>query len=176
MYEFDPNSVSEAEEKEFLDRANKVYEPVPEGEQQLLITDFERKDIKSGNGSRLNLQIKILNGEYNGRIIFKSLNLWHCNNTGDQKMYKETNKTMSRHIAECEMKNIANSLGISNKITNFGMLLERPLMGMIKINKGNNGKLYNNISSFKPINAATQPQSSGTVYTSDNDVDPDIGF
>lgn len=55
------------------------YTPIPVGDYKAVITESEVKQTKAGDGQYLNLKVEIIEGEYQGRIIFVILNLWNPN-------------------------------------------------------------------------------------------------
>lgn len=55
------------------------FSPIPAGEYPAVITESEIKATKSGDGQYLKLKIEIIEGEYQGRLIFTNLNLWNQN-------------------------------------------------------------------------------------------------
>lgn len=55
------------------------FTPIPVGDYKAVITESEVKETKAGDGQYLNLRVEIIEGEYQGRIIFVILNLWNPN-------------------------------------------------------------------------------------------------
>jgi len=57
------------------------FDPVPNGDYEVIITESETKETKAGTGSYLQLTLEILSGHYQGRRIWDRLNLWNQNQT-----------------------------------------------------------------------------------------------
>ena len=55
------------------------FSPIPVGDYKAVITDSEVKETKNKDGQYLNLKVEIIEGEYQGRILFVILNLWNPN-------------------------------------------------------------------------------------------------
>lgn len=55
------------------------FTPIPVGDYKAVITESEVKQTKAGDGQYLNMKVEIIEGEYQGRIIFVILNLWNPN-------------------------------------------------------------------------------------------------
>jgi hypothetical protein len=55
------------------------FTPIPVGDYKAVIMDSEVKPTKAGDGQYLNLKVEVIEGEYQGRIIFVILNLWNAN-------------------------------------------------------------------------------------------------
>lgn len=55
------------------------FTPIPVGDYKAVITESEVKPTKAGDGQYLSLRVEIIEGEYQGRIIFVTLNLWNPN-------------------------------------------------------------------------------------------------
>ena len=55
------------------------FSPIPAGEYPAVITESEIKVTKDGQGQYLKLKIEIIEGEFQGRLIFTNLNLWNQN-------------------------------------------------------------------------------------------------
>lgn len=51
------------------------YEPVPEGNYTVVITESELAATKSGNGQRLAIEFTIVGGQYEGRKLFDGFNI-----------------------------------------------------------------------------------------------------
>ena len=51
------------------------FEPIPAGKYLTAISTSEMKDTKNGNGSYLELEFAVLEGQYKGRKLWARLNL-----------------------------------------------------------------------------------------------------
>jgi len=75
------------------------FEPVPAGKYVAAITESEMKATKNGNGSFLELQLSILEGEHTGRVLWARLNLNNPNETAVK-------------IAKGELSRICRAVGV----------------------------------------------------------------
>ena len=69
--QFDQTEIVEAQKDDFA--------PIPAGTYTAEINRSEIKDTKRGDGNYLSLGLKILEGEYAGRVIFQNINLRNPN-------------------------------------------------------------------------------------------------
>lgn len=64
-------------------------DPVPAGWYKVVIDKSELKPTKDGTGQRLELQFKIIDGQFTGRKIFEGLNLVNANAVAQEIAYKQ---------------------------------------------------------------------------------------
>lgn len=92
------------------------YEPIPEGDYPLLITDAEVKDTKAGTGQYLNVTMEITAGDFKGR------KLWHLFNIANPnpeavRIAKEQMKAMMLASGlpedKCVVKDVGDFCGMS---------------------------------------------------------------
>jgi hypothetical protein len=57
------------------------FDPVPNGDYEVVIIDSENKQTKAGTGEYLQLTLEVVSGHYKGRKIWDRLNLWNQNQT-----------------------------------------------------------------------------------------------
>jgi hypothetical protein len=55
------------------------YTPLPAGEYRVVITKSEKKPTKKGNGSFLELELQVVDGQHKGRTVRDRLNIWNPN-------------------------------------------------------------------------------------------------
>jgi hypothetical protein len=55
------------------------FAPIPEGEYPIIIDDAEVKETRDGTGEYINAKLKILGGDYDGRILFTMFNIKNNN-------------------------------------------------------------------------------------------------
>ena len=55
------------------------FDPIPQGEYNLLIEEAEVKRTKNGTGSYLSLRFQVLDGTYAGRVLFDNVTIMHDN-------------------------------------------------------------------------------------------------
>ena len=78
----------------------------PVGDYKAVITESEVKETKAGDGQYLNLRIEIIEGEYQGRIIFVILNLWNPNPKAVEIANRElaTNRRRSQQARSAKLR------------------------------------------------------------------------
>ena len=86
------------------------FTPVPVGDYKAVITESEVKETKAGDGQYLNLRIEIIEGEYQGRIIFVILNLWNPN----PKAVEIANRELATIVAAVNKPGAQNSEELHN--------------------------------------------------------------
>jgi hypothetical protein len=59
-------------------KAAKSYDPIPEGDYDLLVEKIEEKNSKNGD-PMLSIKLKVENGEHTGRLLFETIMLNHAN-------------------------------------------------------------------------------------------------
>lgn len=64
-------------------------DPVPAGWYKVVMDKSEMKPTKDGTGQRLEMQFKIIDGQYAGRKIFEGLNLVNANPVAQEIAYKQ---------------------------------------------------------------------------------------
>lgn len=75
------------------------FDPVPAGKYTALITESEYKPTKSGSGQYLQLTFQIIEGEYQGRLLWARLNL-------------DNPSAMAVKIARAELSAICRAVGV----------------------------------------------------------------
>lgn len=70
-FDFDPN--------DYKEEANR-FTPVPKGEYKLKAVESEEFDTRAGDGTYIKVKFKIVDGKYDGRVIFNNFN---TNNPSD---------------------------------------------------------------------------------------------
>lgn len=94
-------------------------EPIPGGLYLAKITTAEIKPTNDGSGKRLNLQFKVMGGEFDGRVVFAGLNI-------------ENKSEQAQKIAQGELSAICHAINVL-KLTSTDQLLEKPLRIKVKI-------------------------------------------
>ena len=54
---------------------NRVFEPLPDGQYEVIISKSEMKETKAGDGEMLALTYEVIEGEHEGRLLWEYLNL-----------------------------------------------------------------------------------------------------
>lgn len=66
-------------------QAPRSFEPLPAGPYEVEITDADVRELKSGNGTGLNVEYTVISPEaYAGRKIWQNLNIAHTNPQAEQ--------------------------------------------------------------------------------------------
>ena len=127
------------------------FEPIPAGRYIAAITASEMKPTKNGNGSYLQLEFVVLEGEYKNRKIWARLNLNNPN-------------AVAVKIARGELSAICHAVGVlqpkdSVEIHNL------PLVITVKLKKREDtGSLTNEVKGYaKKEAAAGQPQQASST-------------
>lgn len=113
-------------------------DPVPAGEYTALILESEKKDNRAGTGAYIRLVMEITEGQYKGRKLFETMNLWHEN-------------PMTVRIAMAEMKSLCNACGgirpqQTEELHSIPFLVK---VGQRK--REDTGEMQNSIKAFKAI-------------------------
>jgi len=118
------------------------FSVMPAGEYLAQIQKSEIKPTKDGKGKRLNLQFKILEGKYNGRVVFEGLNI------------KNKNK-IAENISLKTLKTICVVCNKPHGVKDSEELHGKPMIITLKIKPAQNGYPEGNaISYYKKIEKA----------------------
>jgi len=126
------------------------FEAIPAGKYIAIISNSEVKPTKAGNGSYLEIQFEIIDGEYKGRKIWSRLNLDHP-------------KELTVKIAKAELSAICRAVGVMAPKDSYE-LHNVPLQITVKCRKRDDtGELTNDIKGYAKKEAATgQPQQAAS--------------
>lgn len=95
------------------------YEPMPADWYKCVITNTEEKPTKKQNGSYLQLDIEVIEGEFAGRKVFDRLNLNNPNSAAVE-------------IAQRTLSSICRAIDVPNP-KNSSELLDKPLMVKVAV-------------------------------------------
>ena len=125
------------------------FSVIPPNVYNAQIVKSEIKDTKAGDGKRLNIQFKIIDGDFKGRIIFAGLNVVNPNPTAVE-------------ISMKELTSICKACGKTD-IEDSGELHGIPLTIHVKIKpaKGNFSE-QNQITKYEPYGGGDAPVSNNT--------------
>lgn len=131
-----------------------VYEAIPAGEYEAVITDSEMKANKSNTGMFLELKTEIISGDYTGRKLTARLNL-------------KNPSIKAVEMAKRELSSICHAVGVLQP-RDSAELHNRPLIIKVKLVKRDDGTNSNEIGGWKakeapvtePIKAAAGVQES----------------
>ena len=120
------------------------FDPVPAGKYLAVITASEMKDTKSGNGSYLELQFQIIEGEYANRNAWARLNLSNPNAQAVQ-------------IARAQLSAICRAVGVITPNDSVE-LHNLPLVVDVRCTKREDtGEIVNEIKGFSKKEVASAP-------------------
>tara|TARA_R110002153_G_scaffold268816_1_gene433992 strand:+ start:618 stop:1094 length:477 start_codon:yes stop_codon:yes gene_type:complete len=100
-----------------------AYQPLPAGWYKCVITNTEEKPTKAQTGSYLELKIEVIEGDYQGRLVFDRLNLKNPNPTAVE-------------IAQRSLSSICRSVGVNNP-QDSADLRDKPLMVKLAVSPAN---------------------------------------
>lgn len=122
------------------------FTPIPVGDYVAIISESDLKDTKSGSGKFLQLKFQIVEGEYQGRIIFDNLNIMNSNDTAQK-------------IAQQALAAICKAVGVLTP-SDSSELHDKPMTIRVGIRpaKGDYAE-SNNIKSYKPLGAVKADKS-----------------
>ena len=128
---------------EELPEPGKDFEPLPVGGYTAVIAEAVVVANKAGTGHILKLKYQILDGNYEGRVIFDNLNIDHPNEK-------------AKAIALIKLSEIQKA--IDKKINDSSDCLDIPMLIEVSIQPASNGyPAANRIKKHKPFNNAPAP-------------------
>lgn len=121
------------------------FDPIPAGWYTVMIVASEMKPTKNGSGEYLQLRLDIIDGEYEGRVLFDRLNLRNSNQTAVE-------------IAQRQLSAICRAVGVMQP-QDSSDLHDRPLRVKVSIRPAGNGHdASNEIKGYEALEgAAKQP-------------------
>lgn len=127
-----------------------AYDPLPAGWYAVIITESDMQPTKAGDGEYLRLRLDVIDGEYQGRVVFDRLNL---NNPNSKAV----------EIAQRALSSICNAVGVMNP-QDSTELHDRPLMAKLSIrpasqayDASNDVRAYKALDGAAPAAPATAP-------------------
>jgi len=128
------------------------FEPIPAGKYLAVITDSEMKRTKSGTGHYLELVFQVIDGPYQGRLLWSRLNLDNPN-------------TQAVQIAQGELSAICRAVGVMQPKDSLE-LHNLPLLVTVKCKKReDNGDVVNEIRGYTRKEAANGTPQRETTDT-----------
>lgn len=126
------------------------FTPVPPNDYKVIITKSEFKKTKAGTGHYLSLQMKIVEGDFKGRVLFENLNLDNPNPTA----VEIANKTLNTICKVC------NKVGVQDSEELHGI----PMIATVAVSEATKTRpASNDIKFYAPIDGAVNEASPGTV-------------
>ena len=117
--------------------AGAAMEPLPDGKYTMSITDSERRTPRSGDGEYIQLALRVMSGQFEGRVIFHRLHVVTANAT-------------TRRIAEAELASICRAAGI-NKLNDTAQLHGIPIIVTLGHRRDAGGQTLNVPRSYAPF-------------------------
>lgn len=119
-----------------------AFDPIPSDKYVAAVTNSELKPTKAGNGSFLQLEFTILDGEYKGRKLWDRLNI---NNPSSQ----------ATDIARSQLSAICRAVGIM-QVRDSNELHHRPLQITVRVKQDDSGEMYNVIKGYSKHESSVQ--------------------
>lgn len=119
-------------------------DPVPEGWYKTVVTKSNNKAVSTGNGGMLELILTIIEGPFQGRILYWNLNLYNTNQQAVEIAYKQLS-------ALCHVIGQFNVQDNGAPDMVVPLLHNSPFMAHAVVSQGTNGPI-NNIKAVKDIN------------------------
>lgn len=116
------------------------FDPVPAGKYKVVIAASEEKKTKKGDGSYLQLEFVVIDGEYKNRKLWARLNL---NNPNDQAV----------SIARAELSAICRAVNV-RKIKDSSQLHDIPLVVRVAAKPDDKGEMRNEIKGYEAVGTA----------------------
>lgn len=128
------------------------YSPVPPGDYKVMIEKVEVKDTKAGTGKYINLQMAIIEGEYENRKIFDMINIQNPNDTC-VKIGLARLADLCRAIG---VATINDTDELENACLSVKVVVER------KIKDDENSEMANKVSKYIPKDGATSANNASS--------------
>lgn len=133
---FDATSVAPADD----------FTPLPAGDYRAMIIDSEMKPTKDGTGQYLAITMQVIDGQFQGRLIWDRLNLINRN-------------PKAAEIAQRTLSAICHAVGVL-QVQDSTQLHNRPMIVRVKFLEDPQYGPKNEVASYKPINGTGAPMSS----------------
>lgn len=102
----------------------RIFDPLPDGHYEAIITKSEMKETKAGNGEFLALTFEIIDGDFEGRLAWANINLRNANDTVER-------------IGRSQLASICKAVGIMNP-QESEELHDKPLVITVRRDKKDN--------------------------------------
>lgn len=119
------------------------FDPIPAGSYIAQVEESEVKPTKSGSGQRLNLKVRILDGNYKNRVIFNGLNIVHNDKTVED-------------IGQRQLSSLCHAVGVL-QLTDTSQLHMKPMKIKVKIKEDKTGQWgdSNEITNYEGVQGAS---------------------
>lgn len=112
---------------------------IPAGKYTVVIEESELKSLNSGKGDGLNLRMRVVEGQYQNRVLFSLLCVRHENEQTQQ-------------IAQQQLSAICRAVGVG-LLSDTVQLHNKPLIATVKIRKSEQYGDQNSVSAYEPASA-----------------------
>lgn len=143
MFNFDANTVE----------PQQSFQPLPAGNYNAQVIKAEMRDLKSGNGRALVLQIQVVDGQYVNRQVFAHLNVQHSNPD-------------AQRIAQQQLSALCHATGaLKINEQTLHLLCNKPIRVRVKIRKNEQYGDSNDVTGFEAMAgaAALPPQAAAST-------------
>ena len=127
---FDANSV----------QPSSAYEPLPQGDYEVMIVDSNMESNKAGTGQFLKLQLQVIAGPRTNAVLFVRLNLVNPN-------------PKAVEIAQRDLSAICHAVGVL-QVTDSTQLHNRPFIARVTVKDDLQYGLSNEVKGYKPLGHA----------------------
>ena len=129
---FDANSV----------QPSTAYEPLPQGDYEVMIVDSNMESNKANTGQFLKLQLQVISGPRTNAVLFVRLNLINPN-------------PKAVEIAQRDLSAICHAIGVL-QVTDSVQLHNRPFVVKVTVKDDPQYGLSNEVKGYKPMGQAQQ--------------------
>lgn len=116
------------------------FDALPAGKYNVVVSNTEVKENRSGTGSYLQIEFEVIDGEYVNRKLWTRLNLWHTN-------------VEAARIATAELSSICRAVN-NLRISDSSELHNLPLCVTVKCRKTPDGEIVNEIKGYERVSAS----------------------
>jgi hypothetical protein len=136
-------NLSDLDDSLFEDQPS--FEPVPQDNYTLMITDSDMVQTKNGNGQMLKLTMQIVDGAHKGRKIWDNLNLINPSTTAVE-------------IAQRNLGSICKAIGVAS-VTESAVLHDKPFKAFVGIEKSDQYGDRNRVKKYdhRPLGGGVTP-------------------
>lgn len=115
------------------------FDALPDGDYQVVITEAEMKDNKNTAGSHVGATLLVIDGEFEGRLLWANYNIKNANPTAEK-------------IGRAELAQLCQAIGIGNP-KDTDELVNKPFMVKLGVDRKDNSR--NKIKAYMAL--ATAP-------------------
>jgi hypothetical protein len=105
---------------------DRSFDPVPAGDYLLQAIDSNVVPTKGGTGTRLTITLQVMEGDYQGRLIFEGINIYN-------------QSPEAQRIGQRQLADLCLSIGLSS-LSDSAELIGRPFRAKLKIQQDKTGQ------------------------------------